>query len=229
MTNEREREFLSRRRFCLELGAAGLLGLLGCNRASELPPPKVRRVNHGYSRLELPVQSKQSDWRGSKSVTADGGWAPAKGLERAGRWHGILVHHSASEGGSLAEIDNWHKKRGWDGVGYHFVINNGHGESNGKIEVGFRWHEQREGAHCRVRTGDANYWNEHTIGICLVGDLNKRNASGAQYASLAELVRFFQGRYRIGNGEVRGHCQVPGVKTDCPGRTFSWSQLRGRI
>ena len=38
----------------------------------------------------------------------------------------ITIHCSDSEWGNADVIDEWHKKRGWDGIGYHYVILNGY-------------------------------------------------------------------------------------------------------
>ena len=36
----------------------------------------------------------------------------------------LYVHHSASpsHATTIDRIDGWHRDKGWDGVGYHFVI-----------------------------------------------------------------------------------------------------------
>ena len=37
----------------------------------------------------------------------------------------IIVHCSATPEGrdvSAATIDDWHKQRGWSGIGYHYVV-----------------------------------------------------------------------------------------------------------
>ncbi len=199
--------------------------ITGCGPAGRdtLPPPTVRRV--AYAHQPLPPGTFSSTNNRPANVPA--AWIPPARLGKMRDWRGIIIHHSASEGGNLAEIDRWHKERGWDGVGYHFVIDNG--ATDGKIEVGFRWKQQREGAHCRPRSCDDNYWNEHTIGICLVGDFDKKRPSTAQYDALARLVRFLQQRYHIPTNKIKGHGQVPGAVTHCPGRHFSWNQLHRRL
>jgi len=65
-----------------------------------------------------------------------------------------VIHHTASNDVSAAEIDKWHKQRGWNGIGYHFVI-----RKNGKIEEGRSI--QKIGAHAKGRN--------HYIGIALTG------------------------------------------------------------
>ena len=74
-------------------------------------------------------------------------------------WQWIVVHHAAQSSGDAASIGRVHRDvNKWDGLGYHFVIGNGTQSGDGEIEVGFRWREQREGAHARVRAGDDNRW-----------------------------------------------------------------------
>lgn len=88
-------------------------------------------------------------------------------------WRYIVLHHSASATGNYDQIDSEHRKLlGIDGCGYHFVIGNGSGSSDGQIEVSRRWTNQKQGAHTRnARTHDAD---EYGIGICLVGDFDQK-------------------------------------------------------
>ena len=157
-------------------------------------------------------------------------WVPGGGIEDLRRWEGIIVHHSASDTGDAASMDSYHRNiRNWDSLGYHFVIDNGnnsHNKHDGMVEVGIRWRQQKHGAHCRVDVRDDNYWNEHTIGICLVGNFEEYNPSPAQYSSLVELVKFLQDRYRISANKIYGHGDIEGARTKCPGRNFSWSTFR---
>ena len=84
-------------------------------------------------------------------------------------WRHVVIHHSASSKGNAATFDTFHRThRGWDELGYHFVIDNGRGGPDGRVEIGPRWTKQKHGAHTG-QTPD-NEYNEHGIGICLVGD-----------------------------------------------------------
>ena len=65
-----------------------------------------------------------------------------------------VIHHTASHDVSASEIDRWHKARGWDGIGYHFVI-----RENGEVEKGRSL--EKKGAHAKGRN--------HYIGIALTG------------------------------------------------------------
>jgi hypothetical protein len=152
------------------------------------------------------------------AVVAD----PAWDIPITRDWHHIVVHHSASAVGSASIFDKAHRERGWDGLGYHFVIGNGSASGDGEVEVGYRWTKQMQGAHA----GNIEY-NQHGIGICLVGDFEHGGTpSPAQMASLRRLVRFLQVKTGISTSEVIGHGNVPGKSTQCPGRSLDVGSFR---
>jgi N-acetylmuramoyl-L-alanine amidase len=155
-------------------------------------------------------------------------WTPSGRLEKD--WKAIIIHHSATDKGCLASIDDYHRKNnGWDGIGYDFVIGNGKGAGNGSIESTFRWKGQKTGAHCK--TDYSNWANIDGIGICLVGNFDESRPSGNQMESLSKLVRFLSKRYNIPAGRIYGHNTTPGhsTKTDCPGKNFSMSRLKATL
>ncbi|MCK4602755.1 MAG: hypothetical protein KAU28_09835, partial [Phycisphaerae bacterium] len=51
-------------------------------------------------------------------------------------WRYIVIHHSATARGNAAVFDKSHRRRGYDELGYHFVIDNGAGGPDGNVEVG---------------------------------------------------------------------------------------------
>lgn len=177
-----------------------------------------------------PVTSVEKPANIYENIPAD--WFPPTYLENKKRWHGIVIHHSAILYGCAAQEDKYHKSMGWDGLGYHFVINNGifknsYGRADGLVEVGYRWRRQETGAHCRPDGDHSNYWNKHTVGICLIGNFNKTRPTERQWHSLVKLVRFLQKRYDIPTSQIRGHRDIG--PTDCPGKYFSFAELRRRL
>ena len=137
-------------------------------------------------------------------------WKPEK---PAREWRHIVIHHTASSKDSLDSIHQAHLKRGWEGVGYHFVIGNGNGMKDGEIEPTFRWRTQMHGAHA----GNEEY-NQHGIGICLVGNFEETNPSAAQLAAVKKLVGVLKQEYAIKSDKVVGHKTVKA--TACPGKNF---------
>ena len=148
-------------------------------------------------------------------------------LPDSSKWEYIVIHHSATEVGNAELFDKGHRRRGfWNGLGYHFVIDNGTaGTRPGEIETSHRWLHQMDGAHC-----NAMDMNQKGIGICLVGNFDEEKVSPAQFNSLVWLIRQLQAKYHIPAHRVLRHHDVPGKNgTHCPGKSFPWSQLRKQL
>lgn len=121
----------------------------------------------------------------------------------------IIIHCSATPPEmdiGAAEIDRWHRARGWLGIGYHFVI-----RRNGAVELGRA--PSRAGAH-------VNGYNDKSLGICLVGGSSKFNLKRAennftplQWEALTELLIVTSELFP--NAEVVGHRDLDAGKI-CP-------------
>jgi len=142
------------------------------------------------------------------------------------RWKYIIVHHTAADVGNARMIDVQHRERGfWNGLGYHFLIDNGtYGKSDGQIEVGPRWVKQEVGAHTK-----ADDMNEKAIGVSLVGNFSQDLPSETQMASLVFLVKTLRDYYHIPNQNIIGHRDVPGASTECPGLRFPWTEFKQKL
>ncbi|MEA2709025.1 MAG: peptidoglycan recognition protein [Phycisphaerales bacterium] len=151
-------------------------------------------------------------------LTGSAAWKP-KVPARDWRW--IVIHHSATPAGSMAFFDKEHKAKGWDGVGYHFVIGNGTSTGDGQVEVTARWPLQKWGAHAKTLD---NRFNEYGIGICLVGNFDVERPSPNQIKSLSRLVSYLMQTYRISSQNVLGHRDTK--PTDCPGRYVNIASIR---
>jgi N-acetyl-anhydromuramyl-L-alanine amidase AmpD len=150
---------------------------------------------------------------------------PPVAIER--KWTAIVIHHSATATGNAATFGREHEERGWEGVGYDFVIGNGTDSRDGQVEVTFRWRQQKTGAHCKTPN---NWANEEAVGICLVGDFSKRRPTTQQMRSLKELVEFLQKRYGIRKNRIYGHKDTPGARvTQCPGRYFPMGRVKSAL
>jgi N-acetylmuramoyl-L-alanine amidase len=136
-------------------------------------------------------------------------------------WMWIVVHHSATVVGGAARFDRDHREKGWDELGYDFVIGNGTDTGDGQIEVGPRWVAQKWGAH--TKTPD-NRFNERGIGICLVGNFESDRPTAAQMKSLVRLTSYLMRTYRITPDNIIGHRDAK--PTECPGRNLSIDTVR---
>ena len=135
----------------------------------------------------------------------------------------IIIHCSDSEFGSASVIDGWHKARGWDGIGYHYVITNGiqescrkyKGSDDGIIQDGRN--VEKQGAHVRGHNSDS-------IGICLIG---KHHFTGKQMVyALPALLNFLFNTYKLDSDNIFGHNEFNPEKT-CP--NFNVNDLRNLL
>lgn len=179
------------------------------------PPPMRRARPAPIVRTRPKVDAPR------RSSRPAGPWYP-RGGRISPRWTTIVIHHSATSKGGAVRFDKFHRAKGWDELGYHFVIGNGSDTPDGAVEVGSRWRSQKHGAHCKT---PSNYYNEHGIGICLVGDFTKTRPTPRQLNSLYRLVRFLGHACDIPPSRVTQHGAIkPG--TQCPGRNFALAPLR---
>ena len=151
---------------------------------------------------------------------------PVIPLYRTNRWTHIVIHHTATDVGDAFTIDQLHHKRGfWNGLGYHFLIDNGtEGKVDGQIQAGPRWIKQQNGAHA-----NANGMNEKGIGIVIVGNFSEQRLTEAELESLVFLVKTLRNFYHIPDQNIIGHRDVPGKNTECPGKLFPWAEFKRRL
>lgn len=135
----------------------------------------------------------------------------------------IFIHCSDSPFGNVLMIDEWHKERGWKGIGYQLVILNGYPFSTGKDAY---W-KFLDGMPCPGRSLDANAWlgadevgahaygyNRKSVGICLIGLPGKFSVMELTTSRVA--VRAYMEAFDLTVDKVKGHSEVDSKKT-CPG------------
>ena len=123
-----------------------------------------------------------------------------------------IIHCSDSDFGDRNLIDQWHRERGWNGIGYHYVITNGVLKSgapydpfsDGLIQTGRD--VSIPGAHCKG-------FNKHSIGICLIG----RHSFTAEqlWHSLPQLLSLLMFEHDLSPSQILGHNAFSRSKT-CP-------------
>ena len=142
----------------------------------------------------------------------------------------IFVHCSASEFGTAIIIDQWHREKGWSGIGYQAVIENGfptfdHYRAghrvklfNGMITSGrpIDSDDDIEGAEVGAH---AYGHNKNTVAMCLIGD---KTFTKQQMISAVKLVRLWQMQFKLDITReniasiVIGHGELEGVDKTCP-------------
>lgn len=150
------------------------------------------------------------------------------------RWDHIIIHHSGRMTGTVRELDARARNAGLNGLGYHFVIGNGSGLSDGVVERGYRWNQQLPGAHVAIpgnateaERREANRLNNRSIGICLIGNGDRQPFTESQMRSLLDLVRSLQDTLDIPASAVRLHSDVS--RDSGPGRFFPTERLESHL
>jgi N-acetylmuramoyl-L-alanine amidase len=142
------------------------------------------------------------------------------------RVYWLVVHHAASgekqsQDVSAAEIDTMHRARGFDCIGYNYVV-----RLDGTVEKGRA--EDLEGAHVRAVDPRGLRYNTCSIGVCFAGNCDLTRWTPAQqeggYALLHELMR----RYNVPPERVVGHDEC-GMNTHCPGELIDMDAVRARL
>ena len=110
----------------------------------------------------------------------------------------LIVHCSDTCSSWVAsDIHKLHLKFGWNGIGYHKVI-----ESSGKIVNGRP--EFWVGAHVKG-------YNKQSLGVCLIG---KNNFNKTQFKSLKQILTEWKSLYP--SAEIIGHRDIVNTHKTCP-------------
>lgn len=116
----------------------------------------------------------------------------------------IIIHCSATKADKdfrAKDIDRMHKQRGFNQIGYHYII-----DLDGTIETGRPLNKY--GAHCNTKGFSNSSYNKHSVGICYIGGLDKNGKpadtrTDAQKEALHQLVAELCTKYQI--LEILGH------------------------
>lgn len=134
----------------------------------------------------------------------------------------IIIHYSATPPSmdvDVTDIDRWHRDRGWNGCGYHYIV-----KRDGTVQEGRNINDV--GAHTKGH-------NHNSVGVCLVGgvlenDYSKPqlNFTPEQWKALHRVVHVLSSEYP--EAQVAGHKEFS--PTHCPGFHVRewWANAVGR-
>lgn len=112
----------------------------------------------------------------------------------------IILHHSGTKVDTPQKIHKAHKRRGFSGIGYHYVV-----DKEGNVFVGRPI--DKIGAHCKHN-------NKYSVGICLIGDFRYEQPTEEQMTSLRLLIFDVLKRY-TSIKRILNHRDL--MPTICPG------------
>ena len=120
----------------------------------------------------------------------------------------IILHNSGTTvRQSVETIHEYHKSKGWAGIGYNYYV-----RRNGDIYTGRQ--DNTVGAHALNN-------NSNSIGVCFEGNMNEEYLSNEQILAGKELVTYLKQKYDINT--VQRHSDVG--QTDCPGKNFAFDEI----
>lgn len=116
----------------------------------------------------------------------------------------LVVHHTASpKTTTVAQVTEWHLKRGFSTIGYHALI-----YGTGQVNRGRS--EAIVGAHALGA-------NRDSLGVSLSGNFDKEMPEQIQITKLVRLLAYWCKTYGVSPTEIYGHRQKGTTKTACPG------------
>lgn len=130
----------------------------------------------------------------------------------------IIVHCTATRRGvdvTVADIEHWHRARGFSAIGYHYVVGLDGSVSRGRPEG-------RVGAHCLGH-------NKNSLGVCYVGGLDDHGnpadtRTPAQKTALTALVAKLCRRYP--GATVHGHREYAAKACPCFDAAAEYANLQ---
>jgi N-acetyl-anhydromuramyl-L-alanine amidase AmpD len=134
----------------------------------------------------------------------------------------IVLHHSATDGGSALAFERDHRPR-LGGLAYHFIIGNGSGSPDGAVETGYRWRDQIPGPHTKNQAA-----NRESVAVCIVGDLTAAPPTRRQVEALLGLLEKLCREHGISPERIYSHREVD-PQTLCPGKDFPAADIRAAL
>lgn len=136
----------------------------------------------------------------------------------------IIVHHTASPVATTtyADVERWHRERGFEGVGYHRLITWDPATDRATVHLGRP--DRYQGAHA------LNGWNARSLGVCVAGSFEETGWYGMPVVlrrALVETVRDLLEEHGLTPDDVLGHGEAHPGHTVCPG--YDPAELRAAL
>jgi len=123
----------------------------------------------------------------------------------------IVLHHSGRGVFGMLEFPIFtnlmHKNK------YHFLV-----ERDGKVY---------NGRPIEIPGEHTDAYDPHSVGICLIGNLNKRVPTEKQNRVLINLVSGICQEFHLSPSDIYGHRELE--QTICPGRNVNLDEIRGQV
>lgn len=137
-------------------------------------------------------------------------------MKRLSKLKYLIIHHSQRKNNNtLSSIKKAHLSRGFEDIGYHYIVT-----KTGKIISGRS--EMFQGAHVFGN-------NKNSLGICLAGNFDKQKLNKNQLKSLIELLKQKITENKLISENILGHREFKNVKKTCPGENIDLDKIRRTV
>jgi len=138
----------------------------------------------------------------------------------------IVLHHTVTaKDATRDDILAMHKARGFRDVGYHWLIRDAEQveiiagrptDGDGSLDP---W---EYGAHSKGE-------NSHTIGVSMMGNYSISPPSPNLWVNTVTWISKLCQQYNLPSSAVKGHREMPGAATECPGTFIDLDLLRAAV
>ncbi|MGC8540989.1 MAG: hypothetical protein ACP5QA_10220 [Phycisphaerae bacterium] len=153
----------------------------------------------------------------------------AAGPLRNRRWNYIIVYQSGGLSGNATQLSEGkdvggiikpqHAGNMTQGANFHFVVDNarnGLGNPDGYVQRGLAWQEQLSTApyfSWPYLTPHHYSAYANAVGVCIIGDINRKGYSSSQIRSTVSLIKALERRLNISNSCVKLQWEIRGQST----------------
>ncbi|MCX8194109.1 MAG: peptidoglycan recognition protein family protein [Candidatus Pacearchaeota archaeon] len=124
----------------------------------------------------------------------------------------LIIHHT-NNNKNVEEIRQQHKARGFEDIGYHFLI-----DKKGNLIKGRN--VKFVGAHTL-------HYNKNSLGIALIGNFNKEKPTRKQIQTLIRFLKEKIKQYDLKINSIKGHCNFN--KKSCPGKNLNLKKIKQQL
>lgn len=148
-----------------------------------------------------------------------------KGLVTRKGTHYIIIHTAAALA-TRDNVDKYHRKKGWNGIGYNFYIERDGTFVNGRGENAVGAHSIKYNSDSIGISYSGCYKKEQHSNKTVADAIKNDTITQAQFDTLIEKIKYYQAKYHIPRENVLGHYEEP-VSKACP--CLPMNEVRKRI
>ena len=142
----------------------------------------------------------------------------------------LVLHHSASNPNTtVEEIRRWHVDgRGWRDIGYHLLLRQEPDQS--VLLLTGRDHDDNDTLDSWEYGAHVGGHNRYSFGICTIGNWSLDPMPPEVFESVVLVLSDLCLKWELDPNEaIRGHREMAGASTECPGLLVDMDLIRAQV